>query len=145
MDGACFNWDSWRTKARAMLDAEGDDKLIPFLSNGESDDPELKDLPKMRDLIKGEAYLNAFDTWARYFAFRRPLAAPPGTPPDRVETLRQALAETLQDPEFLAEAEKSDLNPGLVSGETVEGYVDAILTASPETIEFLQFLMPESQ
>ena len=37
----------------------------------------------------------------------RPFAAPPGTPADRVAALRQAFEETLEDPDFIAEAEKT--------------------------------------
>ena len=35
---------------------------------------------------------------------------PPATPKDRVETLRKAFADTLKDPEFLADAKKSKLD-----------------------------------
>ena len=31
VDGGCWGWESVRTTARPMLDAKGDDKLIPFL------------------------------------------------------------------------------------------------------------------
>ena len=42
-------------------------------------------------------------------AFARPLALPPGTPKDRVLTLRKAFQDTLRDSAFLAEAEKAKL------------------------------------
>ncbi len=45
VDGACFSWESMRVTARSMLDAKGDDKFIPFLTHGDSQDPEVKDLP----------------------------------------------------------------------------------------------------
>ncbi|HZD42148.1 MAG TPA: hypothetical protein VE131_15600, partial [Terriglobales bacterium] len=31
VDGACWTWDSMRSTARSMLDAKGDDELIPFI------------------------------------------------------------------------------------------------------------------
>jgi tripartite-type tricarboxylate transporter receptor subunit TctC len=48
---------------------------------------------------------------------------PPKTPKDRVHSLRKALADTLKDPEFLADAQKArlDLNP--LSGEEMEKVV----------------------
>jgi len=34
IDGACWGWESMGVTARAMLDAKGDEKLIPFLIQG---------------------------------------------------------------------------------------------------------------
>jgi len=59
VEGACWTWDSMRVTARAMLDAQGDDKLIPFIIHGKSLDPELKDLPELLKVIKGEENLGA--------------------------------------------------------------------------------------
>jgi len=39
----------------------------------------------------------------------RPYLAPPGIPADRVEALRKAFMDTMADTEFLAEAEKAQL------------------------------------
>ena len=40
----------------------------------------------------------------------RPLLMPPGVPAERVAAMRQALAETFVDPEFLAEGDKIGLS-----------------------------------
>ncbi len=56
-------------------------------------------------------------------SFARPLALPPGTPKDRVLTLRKAFQDTLKDPAFLAETEKSQLEITPVPGEEVEKLV----------------------
>lgn len=40
----------------------------------------------------------------------RPLAGPPGMPPERLTGLRKAFEDTVRDPEFLADAEKSKLD-----------------------------------
>ena len=49
----------------------------------------------------------------------RAFAVRPGTPPERVAMLREALAKTLNDPEFLAEAEKAKIEMEYISPETV--------------------------
>jgi len=36
----------------------------------------------------------------------RPYALPPGTPRERVEVMRKAFAETVRDPELIAEADR---------------------------------------
>jgi tripartite-type tricarboxylate transporter receptor subunit TctC len=53
----------------------------------------------------------------------RPYVAPPGAPADRAEALRKAFMATMQDPEFLAEAEKSQLEINPVAGTEVEKLV----------------------
>ncbi len=50
----------------------------------------------------------------------RPLAAPPGVPPERVAALRKALMETMKDPALLADGAKIGLVFMPMSGEEVE-------------------------
>ena len=47
----------------------------------------------------------------------RPYLAPPGVPKDRAEALRKAFMDTMKDKEFLADAEKSQLEINPVSGD----------------------------
>ena len=42
LDGGCWGWESARVTARAMLDATGDQKLIPILNHKKWEDPELQ-------------------------------------------------------------------------------------------------------
>ncbi len=46
--------------------------------------------------------------------------APPGMAPDKVQILRQAFAQTLKDPDFLAAAAKAKLPIDLTTGEEVQ-------------------------
>jgi len=141
VDGVCFGWESARVTARAMLDAEGDDKLIPFLIHGKSDDPEVRNIPQITDVIKGKDNLATFNTWVRQYDFQRPLSLPPGTPKDRLAILRKAYAATLKDPEFLADAKKSKLIINYVSGENIDKYVAAIIGTPASAKENLSFLV----
>jgi hypothetical protein len=92
-DGICSGWESMRVTARAMLDATGDDKLIPFIIHGKMEDPEVKDLPQFTDVITGEENLRAFRTWANQYDFQRPLVVPPGTPRERLAELARRLGK----------------------------------------------------
>ena len=123
VDGGCWTWESARTTARPMLDAKGEDKLIPFLIHRREPDPEVKDLPLIPEVIKGEDNLSAYRTWVGTYEFQRPFTVPPGTPKERLQLLRKAFADTMKDPEFIAEAEKSKLETTYVSGEEVDKYV----------------------
>ena len=131
-----------RVTARAMLDAQGDDKLIPFIIHGKSEDPEVKDLPQYTKVIKGKQNLAAFRAWVNQYDFQRPLMVPPKTPKDRIQVLRTALQKTLTDSEFLAEAKKSRLLIDNVTGTDIEQSVDEMLSISPEIKKKLAFLVP---
>jgi tripartite-type tricarboxylate transporter receptor subunit TctC len=65
----------------------------------------------------------------------RPLIAPPGIPPDRVKTLREAYVKTFKDPEVIVEAKKSRLDLELLTGEEVEKNMREIMSQPREVIE----------
>jgi hypothetical protein len=141
VDGGCWGWESARTTARPMLDAKGDEKLIPFLVHRRELDPEVKDLPLVSEVIKGEDNLSAYRTWVGTYEFQRPFSVPPGTPKERLQLLRKAFADTMKDPEFIAEAEKSKLDATYVSGEEIDKHVDKVLSVTPKAKELLDFLV----
>jgi tripartite-type tricarboxylate transporter receptor subunit TctC len=62
-----------------------------------------------------------------------PFVAPPAVPVERVAALRKAFEETLQDKEFLTEAEKLSLEITPVTGERIQSLIeDLYRTTSPE-------------
>jgi len=124
-----------------MLDASGDDKLIPFLIHSRELDREVKDLPLIPEVIMGQDNLSAYETWVGTYEFQRPFSVPPGTSKERLQILRKAFADTLKDPEFIAEAKKTKFDATYVSGEEVEKYVDKVLSVTPKAKELLNFLM----
>jgi tripartite-type tricarboxylate transporter receptor subunit TctC len=62
-------------------------------------------------------------------------AAPPGIPVERRDALRKALAATMKDPEFLADATKTKIDISPMSGEDVEAFIARVSAASPAVIE----------
>jgi tripartite-type tricarboxylate transporter receptor subunit TctC len=141
VDALCSGWESMRVTAVSMLKAKGDDQLIPFIIHGKPEDSEVKDLPQFTKVIKGEENVAAFKAWVNQYDFQRPLVVPPNTPRERLEILRAALQKTVSDPEFLAEANKSKLVIGKVTGEDAEQAVEEILSISPAIKNKLQFLV----
>jgi tripartite-type tricarboxylate transporter receptor subunit TctC len=145
VDGGCWTWESARTTARPMLDASGEDKLIPYLIHRPQPDSEVKDLPLIPEVIKGEDNLSAYRTWSGTYEFQRPFTLPPGVPKDRLRVLRKAFGDTMKDPDFIAEAKKSKFDVTYVTGEEIEDYVDKVLSVTPKAKELLSFLMVKGQ
>jgi tripartite-type tricarboxylate transporter receptor subunit TctC len=141
LEAFCSQWESMRVTARAMLDAPGDDKLIPLIISEKWEDPEVKDLPLFKDVIKDPKKYAIYRAWASQMDFQRPFSVPPGTPKDRIAILRKGLANVLKDPALLQEAKKSKLIITPVSGEKTEKLVDEILSMPPDVKQSLAFLV----
>ena len=76
-------------------------------------------------------------------AIGRAIAAPPGTPPDRVALLREALAKVLKDPGLEADGRKAKLDFRHIPGDEVLKGISAILLQSPdvqkEMVKYIKF------
>ncbi|MBI4492698.1 MAG: hypothetical protein HY690_07915 [Chloroflexi bacterium] len=71
----------------------------------------------------------------------RPFVAPPGVPPDRVEALRAAFSATMQDKEFLAEADKAKMIIEPVSADDMKKLVEQVLATPADLKPRLQKIL----
>jgi len=148
LDGGCWGWESTRVTARAMLDAQGDQRLIPIIVHSNWEDKELQNVPLTRDYIKakgGKDGVELYNAWVNQYEFQRPWVAPPGVPKDRVEILRQAFKATFEDAEFVAEAKKTKLELEYVGADEINGLVKEILNTSQKSKQGLQFLIRKTK
>jgi tripartite-type tricarboxylate transporter receptor subunit TctC len=139
VDGGCWTWDSIRSTARSMIDAQGPDKMIPFIINDRWEDPEVKNTTLFRDVFKDPGNLRAFDAWNAANDFARPFALPPRSPFESLKILRQAFKDTMADKEYLADLKRANLTAEYISGETVEKFVEQIYATPPELKTRLDF------
>ena len=72
-------------------------------------DPKLPDVPGVLDYVSKEQDRQVIELLLSRLSLGRPFIAPPDLPPERATALRGAFERLLQDPEFLAEAQKSGL------------------------------------
>jgi tripartite-type tricarboxylate transporter receptor subunit TctC len=68
-------------------------------------------------------------------------SAPPGTPQDRIQTLRRAFWETTKDPEFLTEANKANLDVNSIQGEEVAKLISDLFRLEPRVVSRLKELL----
>jgi tripartite-type tricarboxylate transporter receptor subunit TctC len=124
--GGCWSWESMRATWRAGLEA-GD--VVAVLQVTSRSFPDLPNVPLAINLAKTEDARRLIQIGVQNSgAFARPFVLPPGTPKERVQTLRKAFQETLKDPAFLAEAEKAKLSLDPVTGEELEKMVGELFT-----------------
>ena len=95
--------------------------------------PDLPDTPLITDYVKTDEGRQIFKVALARQVMAWPFAAPPGVPPERIAALRKAFDETLQDKEFLAEAERLNLEITPVSGERIQSLIeDVYRTTGPQ-------------
>lgn len=140
VDGHCTNWDSIVATQQDLLEAKGDEKLIPFLIHTRLSDPDLKNVPLFTDVLKDEFNVITYKAYMAQMEYQRPLTVGPGTPRDRLEILRRSFKATFSDPEFLAQANKLKLDITYVSGEEIDKIVAEVLSIPPKVKDNLQFL-----
>jgi tripartite-type tricarboxylate transporter receptor subunit TctC len=132
-DARC-GW-SWGAAKAAKPDWIRDKKIYIAVQFAVAKHPELPDVPLATDLAHTDEQREALSLILTQQAMGRPVAAPPGVPPDRVAALRHAFAAALKDPEFLAEAEKLSLEISLVDGETLQAMVERMFKSPPQIVD----------
>ena len=114
-------------------------KLVVQMGSKKSD--EFGAVPSAFDYAKTDADRAVLDVHFRQLLLSRPLAGPPGIPAERLKALREALAATLKDREFLAEAERAGLDVDPVSGEDVVALLRRFATFPPDVLQRAQEAM----
>ena len=95
-----------------------DHKIRVILQHGLEKLPEFPDVPLFIDQAKTPEDRQALELMLAPQEFNKPFYAPPGVPFDRVNILRRAFDETLEDPQFLTAAAKANIwIRGSMSGE----------------------------
>ena len=119
--GRCgWSWSSVLATHKRWID----DKSITILVQlSLSKHPDLPDVPLVMDFAKNEDQQQIFKLIFARQVMGRPYLAPPGVPPERAAALRKAFMDTMKDPEFLSDAEKSQLEINPVAGDEVEKLV----------------------
>jgi tripartite-type tricarboxylate transporter receptor subunit TctC len=100
---------SWSTMKAARPHWIKDSKLNVIVQMGLAKLPELPGVPSALDLVSDPVKKQVLELILIRQEIGRPVAAPPGVPADRLEVLRRAFDDTMKDPEFLADAEKLQL------------------------------------
>jgi hypothetical protein len=132
-DGRC-GW-TWSAAKAAKADWIRDKKIYIALQIATEKHPELTNIPLVTDLARTDMQRQALELILSQQAMGRPLAAPPKVPESRVAALRQAFARTMEDREFLAEAEKHQLEIKLVDGQTLQAMVERMFKSPPDILE----------
>ena len=82
--------------------------------------PLFPDVPALAEFVPDKRTRDILDVLLAYQDMDRPLLVPPGTPPARLEMLRKAFHQGMNDPDFIAEAKRIKLEIDEISGQRLE-------------------------
>jgi tripartite-type tricarboxylate transporter receptor subunit TctC len=121
IQGRCgWSWTSLKATHRSWIT---ENKIKLLFQMGLTKHPDLPDVPLLIDLAKSEEERAILKLVFARQVMAWPYLAPPGIPRERAEALRRAFADTMKDKEFLADAERSQLEIRPVAGEEIERLV----------------------
>jgi tripartite-type tricarboxylate transporter receptor subunit TctC len=98
-------------------------------------DPSLPDTPAMTEFGKTPDEKKILAFFASPAEVGYSFLAPPKTPPERVQTMRQSFSRMLDDPAFASEMKSRNLNFDPLSGEKLQALIVETLSIDPELVE----------
>jgi tripartite-type tricarboxylate transporter receptor subunit TctC len=107
------------------------DKVTILVQTALKGDPRLTGIPLITDYAKSVEDRQVMQLIFGWEMMDRPLAAPPGTPSDRVAVLRAAFDETMRDPAFRADLAKAALSLSPISGSEIAQFIDEVYRTPP--------------
>jgi len=111
---------SWSTMKASRPHWIRDKLLNVIVQMGFERLPDLPDVPRALDFVAAPEKKQVLELILARQEMGRPLVAPPGVPADRLMALRAAFAATIKDPNFLAEAEKVQMEIDPLSADQIE-------------------------
>ncbi len=142
VQGTCWYWQAVKKAWRKML-AAGSAKVV--LQAMTRPHPDLPSVPNALDLAKSrEARFLILYGVHDPAKVARAYSLPPGTPDEQVAVLRQAFADTVADPSFVADANGLGLEIRPLDGAEIEKTVHGLFKLSPRLIvQLRKVLFPE--
>ena len=141
VEGVCSSYGQFRASAQSFREG----KLRVLFRAEETAMPEIPDAPSIYEFAKTDEQKQFMRFVFSSTEYGRPYVLPPGVPAERAATLRRAVAEAVNDPELIAEAEKLQVDMSWRPPENLERLTAALYKTSPEMIDAVKKLVPNMQ
>lgn len=124
-----YSWGVARSGNKSDLESG---KLKIVMQLGLDKHKELPDVPMLTDYVKKPDDRQVLELIFSRQSMGRPLIAPPGIDARVAQALRQAFADAMRDPQFIAEGDKINMELNFVSGSDVQALVEKAYKSSPD-------------
>jgi tripartite-type tricarboxylate transporter receptor subunit TctC len=117
LDGQLIGYNSIRAGQPSLW---ANKQVRPLIQFGRTTRlPQLADVPTGRELTTDPKMLALLEFAETPFFMALPFVAPPHLPPDRAKVMREAFMAMVRDKDFLADAEKVNLDISPIDGEAI--------------------------
>lgn len=140
VDGICgFSWASVRATWRKAIESG---QVIVVMQNAPKAHADLPKVPLAISFAKSAEARQLIDSGVHQpSSLTYSYSLSPGTPKNRVQMLRKALADTLNDADFLRDAGKANLEIAHASGEEIEQSIEKLFKTDPKVVAQLKEIL----
>jgi tripartite-type tricarboxylate transporter receptor subunit TctC len=141
VDGRCgWSWSSLMAWNKDMYQSKAIKVALQLATEKLA---ELPDTPSIVEVARGAEQQAALKLILSRQMMARPYVAPPGIPRERLDALRAAFDATMKDPQFLADAQRQDLEVRPVSGPAADALITEIYASPPAVVKLAIDVMKE--
>ena len=126
-----WSWGSVKSRAKDWLDHK---KINIILQMGITKATDLPDVPFIMDFAKTDIDRQALELVFAPTAFAWPIVAGPGVPAPRIAELRKAFDATMKDANFIAEADRLDIEIEPIGGEQMAQIVARLAKVDKQAV-----------
>jgi tripartite-type tricarboxylate transporter receptor subunit TctC len=139
IEGVCHSYNTLKTTQAALL-RNGQIRLL--LRAEEAPLPDGTDVPSIYDYVSNEQQRQILKFILSAVEFGRPYFVPPDVPTVRLEILRAAFAATHADPDYLAEAERLQIDVTYRPAAALRELTEELFATPKELVERAKTIMP---
>lgn len=136
VDGNCTVLTSVQSQRPEWLPQKKINVVVQFAEQRHKD---LPDVPTIFEIVKDERQRQAINFLIASEEIGRPVIGPPGM--QRADVIRKAFMDTMKDPEFIAFAEKAQMDMDPITGEKAAAIAAAIQNTPQEAVEIARKFM----
>ena len=141
VDGRCgWSWSSMMAWNKDMYQSKAINVALQLATERLA---ELPDTPTILEVAGEGDQRAALRLIISRQMMARPYVAPPGIPSERLKALRAAFDATMQDPEFLKDAQRQDLEVRPLSGAQADALIAEIYASPPAVVKLAVDVMKE--
>jgi tripartite-type tricarboxylate transporter receptor subunit TctC len=138
VDGVTMGWFAIKSAHKDWVDNKKINVFVQFLVERH---PDLPDVPTIVEFARNQEEKQLFQLFANEGDIGKAILTPPGTPANVVAVLRRAFDDMAKDPEYIADADKLQLERDSTSGEKVQKLIEAVAQTPSAVVEHAKTLL----
>lgn len=132
VEGVTMGWFPVKTGKKEWVEQKKINFLVQFLT---ARHPDLPDVPTIVELARTPEEKQLFALFANDGEVGKAILAPPGVPPVTVAMLRRAFDAMAKDPDYIADADKLQLERDSMTGERLQALVQSVMATPAGVVE----------